>query len=73
LRPPEAAATIRNRLHRAVLGVRGEPLEYTRRDFARLALAGVPASGLLEYDVPQGSDAVKEVQKCLAYCRAALA
>jgi hypothetical protein len=28
-------------------------MEYTRRDFARLALAGVPASGLLEYDVPQ--------------------
>jgi hypothetical protein len=47
-------------------------MEYTRRDFARLALAGVPASGLLEYDVPQGSDAVKEVQKCLAYCRAVL-
>ena len=27
----------------------------------------------VEYDVTQGSDAVKEVQKCLAYCRAALA
>lgn len=26
----------------------------------------------LEYDIPQGSDAVKEVVKCVAYCRAAL-
>lgn len=27
----------------------------------------------LEYDVPEGSDAVKEVTKCLAYCKEALA
>jgi sugar phosphate isomerase/epimerase len=33
----------------------------------------MPATIELEYDVPPGSDAVKEVQKCLAYCRAALA
>jgi sugar phosphate isomerase/epimerase len=33
----------------------------------------VPATIELEYQIPQGSDAVKEVQKCLAYCRAALA
>jgi sugar phosphate isomerase/epimerase len=33
----------------------------------------MPATIELEYDVPQGSDAVKEVQKCLEYCRAALA
>ena len=33
----------------------------------------MPATIELEYDVPQGSDAVKEVQKCLGYCRAALA
>ncbi len=26
----------------------------------------------LEYDIPQGSDAVKEVIKCVAYCRTAL-
>jgi sugar phosphate isomerase/epimerase len=26
----------------------------------------------LEYDIPQGSDAVKEVSKCLEYCQAAL-
>ena len=26
----------------------------------------------LEYPVPEGSDAVKEVTKCLAYCKAAL-
>ena len=26
-----------------------------------------------EYDIPPGSDAVKEVTKCLAYCRQALA
>jgi hypothetical protein len=26
----------------------------------------------LEYDVPEGSDAVKEVRKCVDYCRAAL-
>jgi sugar phosphate isomerase/epimerase len=32
-----------------------------------------PASIELEYDVPQGSDAVKEVAKCLDYCKAALA
>jgi sugar phosphate isomerase/epimerase len=31
-----------------------------------------PASIELEYDVPAGSDAVKEVARCLAYCRAAL-
>src|SRR6266487_2962317 len=30
-----------------------------------------PASIELEYDVPAGSDAVKEVAKCLDYCRAA--
>jgi len=33
----------------------------------------VPASIELEYAVPAGSDAVKEVKKCLEYCRAALA
>jgi sugar phosphate isomerase/epimerase len=33
----------------------------------------MPATIELEYDVPQGSDAVKEVQKCLSYCRTALA
>jgi len=33
----------------------------------------MPATIELEYDVPQGSDAVTEVRKCLAYCRAALA
>jgi hypothetical protein len=27
----------------------------------------------LEYQIPQGSDAVKEVQKCLEYARKALA
>ncbi len=32
-----------------------------------------PASIELEYRVPEGSDAVKEVVKCLDYCRAALA
>jgi sugar phosphate isomerase/epimerase len=32
-----------------------------------------PASIELEYAVPEGSDAVKEVRKCLEYCRAALA
>ncbi|HEX7798450.1 MAG TPA: TIM barrel protein [Vicinamibacterales bacterium] len=33
----------------------------------------MPATIELEYDVPQGSDAVKEVAKCLEYCKAALA
>ena len=33
----------------------------------------MPACIELEYDVPAGSDAVKEVAKCLAYCRQALA
>jgi sugar phosphate isomerase/epimerase len=32
-----------------------------------------PASIELEYDVPAGSDAVKETAKCLAFCKAALA
>lgn len=31
-----------------------------------------PATIELEYEVPQGSDAVKEVAKCLEYCRKAL-
>ena len=31
-----------------------------------------PASIELEYDVPPGSDAVKEVVKCLAFCKKAL-
>lgn len=31
-----------------------------------------PATIELEYDVPEGSDAVKEVAKCLDYCRKAL-
>ena len=33
----------------------------------------MPATIELEYEVPRGSDAVKEVAKCLQYCRAALA
>jgi sugar phosphate isomerase/epimerase len=33
----------------------------------------MPATIEVEYDVPQGSDAVKEVAKCLDYCRNALA
>jgi hypothetical protein len=33
----------------------------------------IPASIELEYNVPEGSDAVKEVRKCVEYCRAALA
>src|SRR5215467_10687883 len=33
----------------------------------------MPATIELEYDVPAGSDAVKEVVKCLQYCKAALA
>jgi sugar phosphate isomerase/epimerase len=32
----------------------------------------IPASIELEYEVPAGSDAVKEVRKCVDYCRAAL-
>jgi sugar phosphate isomerase/epimerase len=32
----------------------------------------IPASIELEYSVPEGSDAVKEVRKCVEYCRAAL-
>jgi len=32
-----------------------------------------PAAIELEYDVPPGSDAVKEVARCLQYCRDALA
>ena len=32
----------------------------------------MPATIELEYQVPPGSDAVKEVAKCLQYCRGAL-
>ena len=32
-----------------------------------------PASIELEYNIPEGSDAVKEVRKCVEYCRASLA
>jgi sugar phosphate isomerase/epimerase len=32
----------------------------------------IPASIELEYDVPEGSDAVAEVRKCVEFCRAAL-
>jgi sugar phosphate isomerase/epimerase len=31
-----------------------------------------PATVEMEYDVPEGSDAVKEVAKCVEYCRKAL-
>jgi sugar phosphate isomerase/epimerase len=33
----------------------------------------MPGSVELEYDIPEGSDAVKEVRKCVDYCRSALA
>jgi sugar phosphate isomerase/epimerase len=33
----------------------------------------IPASIELEYSIPEGSDAVKEVQKCVQYCKDALA
>jgi len=33
----------------------------------------MPVTIELEYDIPPGSDAVKEVRKCLDYCKAALA
>lgn len=33
----------------------------------------IPASIELEYDIPEGSDAVKEVHKCVEFCRNALA
>jgi hypothetical protein len=32
-----------------------------------------PASIELEYPIPQGSDAVQEVKKCVEYCRQVLA
>ena len=32
----------------------------------------IPASIELEYDIPEGSDAVKEARKCVEYCRTAL-
>ena len=32
----------------------------------------MPASVELEYSIPEGSDAVKEVKKCVEYCRTAL-
>jgi sugar phosphate isomerase/epimerase len=33
----------------------------------------IPASIELEYDIPEGSDAVQEMRKCVDYCRRALA
>jgi sugar phosphate isomerase/epimerase len=33
---------------------------------------GIPVSVELEYDIPEGSDAVQEVKKCVAYAHAAL-
>ena len=33
----------------------------------------MPATIEVEYNVPDGSDAVKEVKKCLDFCRSALA
>jgi hypothetical protein len=46
-------------------------------DFGHFVAAGnpggtPPASIELEYDIPEGSDAVKEVRKCVEYCRRAL-
>ena len=32
----------------------------------------IPGSIELEYDIPEGSDAVKEVRNCVEFCRAAL-
>ena len=32
----------------------------------------IPAAIELEYNIPEGSDAVQEVKKCVEYCRAAL-
>jgi hypothetical protein len=32
-----------------------------------------PATIELEYSIPEGSDAVQEVTKCVEYCRQALA
>jgi sugar phosphate isomerase/epimerase len=32
----------------------------------------IPGSIELEYDIPEGSDAVKEVRKCVEFCRSAL-
>jgi sugar phosphate isomerase/epimerase len=32
----------------------------------------IPGSIELEYNIPEGSDAVKEVQKCVEYCKSAL-
>ena len=33
---------------------------------------GFPATIELEYDIPEGSDAVNEVKRCVAYCKDAL-
>jgi hypothetical protein len=32
----------------------------------------IPASAELEYNIPEGSNAVQEVKKCVEYCRTAL-
>jgi hypothetical protein len=33
---------------------------------------GFPATIELEYDIPEGSNAVEEVKKCLSYCQQVL-
>ena len=46
------------------------------RDILRLVRTNrwnIPGSIELEYQIPEGSDAVKEVAKCVEYCRRALA
>jgi hypothetical protein len=52
-------------------------MRVTRRELAKLALSlnrwTMPATIEMEYEAPEGSDAVKEVARCLQFCRDALA
>ena len=41
-------------------------------DLMRRGIMNLPSTVELEYDIPEGSDAVREVARCLEYCRSSL-
>ena len=71
-RPPEGSHDPRERTAEPTVGNRRHAAEGDPAD-DETGTAHVPASIELEYEVPSGSDAVKETAKCLDFCKAALA
>jgi len=59
--------------HVVILAVDVNEPEDTVAEFIKKEKYTFPASIELEYDIPAGSNAVKEVAKCLDFCKAALA